>query len=168
MINLTDQQLHDAIYASSTAKPLADAGNDAAAASAISPTLPPVVRPIGTGELLIWAAGSGVLAGVIAGCTSSHSQIASACLAVQYCLTGGSQTFDLTNPAIAGDAGGLALLTSAGILPANTAAEGTPPTPGSMQDLLAYSSVPQAVQASDVTRVWAVYRPYGRITGNPS
>lgn len=158
---MTDQQLHDAILADATAKALADAGNDSGCAARMAAILPPVVASLPTSQLLIWAASRGVLGKIVAGTSSTNAGVASACLAVQAAINGGAPALDLANPVISATGGLIDGLASAGIFPANSAPAGSPPTPGSKADLLAYGSVSQAVDADQVSRCLIPYRATG-------
>jgi hypothetical protein len=155
---LTDAQLLAAILANPTALSQANAGNDSGCAATLEATLPPVVAPLPISLLNVWAASRGVLVAVLANTSNGNAQIASACLGVQAALQGGASSLDLTDPAVLSL---LAGLTSAGILPANTAGSGSTPTLGSEADLLAFGSVPQIIDHTQVSRVCAPYRTNG-------
>jgi hypothetical protein len=155
---VTDADLAVAILSDTTATAFAESYNDAGCATYMTTALPPVVVPIQLPDLNIWASSRGVLSAVINGTTNTNSQIASACLGVEAAIRGGAQILDLTNPTIAGPEGLLMLLTSAGILPANVAASGSAPTPGSSGDLLAYSSAPQIITTTQVSRCLIPHR----------
>lgn len=155
---MTDPELLAAIAADPQAKALADSGNDAGCAARLAASLPPVVRPLTTAQLLLWSAARGVLKMVLDGGTNANAGIASACLAVQATLNGGAPTLDLDNPVIVGAGGLIDGLTAAGILPASGA--------GSKADLLAFASVPAPVSAGDVSRVLLPSRPGGIVGGS--
>ena len=163
---MTDTDLLAAIQANPTALAQANAGNDAGCAATLSASLPPIVQPINQNRLITWATARGLLPAFAAGATNANPSIASACIAVESFLSGGAQTLDLTDPIIAGPTGLLFGLEASGILPANTDTTGKNPTPGSPEDLLAYSSVPQVIDHGQVSRVMLPARPGGIVGGS--
>jgi hypothetical protein len=160
---MTDAQLLAAIQANATALAQANVGNDSGCAATIASTLPAVPASIDSNQLITWAASRGLISSVVAGVTSSNPATASACLAFQSFLYGGTTTLDLTNTTILGM---LAYMTSVGLLPTNTDTTGHSPTAGSSADLIAFGSSPATVDYNQVSRVMLPSRPNGQVVSS--
>jgi hypothetical protein len=158
---MTDAQLLAAIEASPTALVQANVGNDAGCAATIAATLPAVPGSLNSNQLITWAASRGLISGVVAGVTNSNAATASACLAFQSFLYGGTTVLDLTNATVQGM---LAYMTAVGLLPTNTDTTGHSPTAGSSADLIAYGSTPATVDPNAVSRVMLPSRPNGVVS----
>lgn len=147
---MTDQQLHDLIFADATAKALADAGNDTAAAeraSAIAPKVP--VSTLVT-ERTVYAAFANPADGeaVLQALEAAGQQNVVVARAIKW-LKPGEGGLDVGHLATRGM---LDFLQSQGVL-----------TAGQVATIKAIGEQRPQISPSDVSRVWAVYRPEGQV-----
>ncbi len=160
---MTDQDIHDAIYNLSAAKALADAGNDSGAAAAVNTagTLPPTIISTTTTEggvmtILGPTLGDQALTAIeaVAAATTPGTYSSILTRIIRLLRVGYPSGVDFGNPDVRSM---LDTLQAASILPAQA-----------VSLLKAAAQVPTTIAASEVSRVWAQYRPNGQITGQPS
>lgn len=157
---MTADQLHDAILADPTSKALADAGNDAGAAVAIAPKLPPILVSTYVNERGVFAAFSNpadaeaVMQGLqaVAAGNPQGSPPVPPNTVMQRVLKWMEPTnggIDLSNPAVRTM---LDQMQAAGVLTAQAVAT-----------LKEVPQQPQSIAAIDVAHAWARYRPDGKV-----
>lgn len=150
---MTDDQLHDAIFADPTVKDLADRGDDAGAARLVPALLPPVPYHGEWTEKGIAKAFPDPVAGI-----TVLVKIQAAADAGQPLLKYAAKWLDPSRGGLDfGDPttrGELDMLAGAGVLTAEEVAV-----------LKALGEQAATVSADDVSRVWLQHRPNGRIAG---
>jgi hypothetical protein len=158
---VTDQTIHDAVYSNATAKALADAGDDAGAAAAVvtSGAPPPDVVPTiltegGVMTVLGPTLGDQSLSAIEAAAGASGPYASLLTRIIRLLRVGYPSGVDFGNDDVRSM---LDTLQAAAILPAQA-----------VRQLKAAAERPASISASDVSRVWAQYRPNGQITGQPS
>lgn len=147
---MTDDQLHDAIFADATAKGLADVGNDAGCAARMAAILPPVLVPTFVNERSVFDAftnpadAQAVMTGL-----ETASQTDAIVKRVLVWMRPDIGGVDLSNAAVRAM---LDQLQASGVLTAPAVAT-----------LKALAERPAVVTADDVSRAWSRYRPGGKV-----
>lgn len=149
---MTDQELHDLIFADATAKALADAGNDTAAAERVSEIAPK--EPVSTliTERTVFAAFADPAEGetVLQSLEAAAQSNAVIARAIQW-LKPGEGGLDIGHPSARAM---LDSLQQAGVL-----------TASQVTTIKALGEQSPRITPDDVSRVWAVYRPDGKVVG---
>lgn len=150
---MTTQELHDAILANAEAKALADAGNDSGCAALISPLLPKVRREtrmtyIEVMNALGHALGARLITSVNAAAASGHPVLGPVLDEARHSLRGNGVDLAHTDTRQMLDTL-VARATLNGLTAADAAA------------LKGLAEHPQVIDAGEVGKAWAQYRPGG-------